>query len=92
LAVLNGQGIDESSLRKGAEIGQILVSLDDYKVRRVLGKGAKVEITSADGKVTEKKPVDKLKTLLGQSSLDPLVIMLEKDKQKRNLRPCGHEW
>lgn len=82
LAALNGQGIDDTAIRKGSNKGQALIDLDSYAVKRVLGVGAKLEVNTADG-FGAAKPAALLRQMIGASSLDPLELIVEKDKKKR---------
>lgn len=81
-AALTSRGLGDALIRNGADQARIDIRLTDKTVRRVLGRGEKLQITSEDG-ATYPKPAAMLRKLLGTDNLDAAALLSEKDAAKR---------
>ena len=82
-AALAAQDIGPDAIRLGADKAEILVDLDDVKVRRAISaKTSSVTVTNRDG-FRAPKPQAFLSDLLGTAALDPLDLFLARPKERR---------
>lgn len=85
-AALAGQDVGPDAIRLDEKRAEILVDLGHVNVQRVITEnGSSLRVRNAEGD-TKAKPVTYLAELLGTSPLDPLELILEKDKAKRRAR------
>jgi len=77
---LAGRGIGDEAIRVGADQASVQIRIDDKTVRKVLGRGSKLDVTNDDG-ARYPKPVAMLQRMLGTDSIDPLAL-LQKDAKK----------
>ena len=81
-AALTGEGANADAVRIDAERAEIIVDLDDYRVRRVIPKdgASTVTVTNAEGD-KKSKPVAWLRERFG--SVDPLKLLAAKPAERR---------
>lgn len=81
-----GDTTGTSAIRNGADRAEIFVDLGDAGVRRIISeRGTSVEVTTGNGadRATIAKPATWLGRLIGAGQLDPLRLVLEKDRGKQ---------
>lgn len=83
-SVLEARDVGADAIRIGTEKAEILIDLDDIRVRRAITpKASTLTVEKAGMKAS--KPTAFLKELLGTPSLDPLDLYLAKPKERRAL-------
>lgn len=83
-SALEANDIGADAIRLGEERGEILVDIDDLRVKRSFtSRGSTLDVER--GGMTATKPTTFLKTLLGSSSIDPIELYTKKDKERRDL-------
>lgn len=81
-----GGATSPDAIRLGADKAEIFVDLGDAAVQRIIGeRGTSVEVTTGAGdeRATIAKPAAWLGKLLGAGQLDPLKLVLEKERGKQ---------
>jgi hypothetical protein len=78
-----GTGHDATLLRKGAEVGEVVLVLDDgAKInKRVTAAGSKTDVTDADG-AKVKKPAEFFRTLVDSLSVNPIEFLSAPKKDR----------
>lgn len=78
-----GTGHDATLLRKGAEVGEVVLVLDDgAKInKRVTAAGSKTDVIDADG-AKVKKPAEFFRTLVDSLSVNPIEFLSAPKKDR----------